>query len=158
LPSHILNENQATDTLYPERWPARSSLIESERRLFYVALTRAKRAVYIFSSRVGNQQVSRFIHEAFVPETMAVVNTIHGVMKNGIGTLADRHALTSAARHGELKAGILCILRDAMQAAPACQLAVQLLLPQVLSVLSVPFRYPEAYPDQITSPPRQRRD
>jgi hypothetical protein len=158
LPCHLLNENQATDTLHPERWPARSSLIESERRLFYVAVTRARKAAYVFTSGVGNQKVSRFIHEAFVPETVAAVSALHGIMRSGTATPADRQALRNAACRGEMKAGVLCVLRDAMQAAPACQQAVQSILPDVLSVASTPFRYPEAYPDQRAPRPTQRRD
>ena len=157
LPSHDRNDNQATDRLYPERWPARSSLIESERRLFYVAVTRARKAAYIFTSRIGNQKVSRFIHETFVPETMAAVNAVHGIMRSGSATVSDRQALRDAARHGEMKAGILCMLRDAMRAVPACEQAVRSILPEVLSTTAVPFRYPEAYPDQSAPRPIPRR-
>ena len=157
MPSHILNDNQATDRQFPERWPVRSSLIESERRLFYVAVTRAKKTTYIFTSKNG-QRVSRFVHEAFVPETVAAVNAVHLVIKKGTATASERQALLNAARHGELRTGVLCILRDAMQAAPGCQPAVQSLLPEVLSVTPIPFRYPEAYPDEGGPQPPQRRD
>jgi DNA helicase II / ATP-dependent DNA helicase PcrA len=118
LPSSVANENQATDKLYPERWPVRSSLIESERRLFYVALTRARKGVYVFTSKQGNQKVSRFIHEAFVPQTAAAVNAAQAVMKNGTALLAQKDSLRRAAQHAELKAGVLNILRDVMHAAP----------------------------------------
>lgn len=153
MPNHMENENQATDKLYPERWPVRSSLIESERRLFYVAVTRARKRAYIFSSRKANQQVSRFIHEALIPETMAAVEAVHGVMQRGRASRAECQALCQAARHGELKNGLLNILRDALPNRPK---VVEALLSQVVSVKPISFRYPEAYPDQ-TSPRPDRR-
>jgi DNA helicase-2/ATP-dependent DNA helicase PcrA len=158
LPSSVANENQATDKLYPERWPARSSLIESERRLFYVALTRARKGVYVFSSRCGNQKVSRFIHEAFVPETAAAVDAAHAVLRTGMALLAQRGALRKAGRHDELKAGVLDILRDVMQAAPGCQPVVEMLLGEVLAVPPEAFKYPEAYPDAPPAQAARRRD
>ena len=157
LPCHVTNDNQATDKLYPERWPPRSSLIESERRLFYVALTRARKAAYLFTSRIGNQKVSRFIHEAFIPETMAAVNAVHGIMRSGSASAADRQALLNAVGHGEMKLGVLSMLSDALQTAPACMQVVYSLLPEVVSVALVPFRYPEAYPDPSALRPVQRR-
>jgi hypothetical protein len=131
LPSYIANENLATDKQYPERWPARSSLIESERRLFYVAVTRAREGVYIYTSRNGNQRISRFIHESFIPQTVGAVDTVQGVMKRGTVTYEERQALLNAARHAELKAGLFNILRDAIQAVSSCWEAIQSLLPEI---------------------------
>jgi hypothetical protein len=40
----------------------------------------------------------------------------------------------------------------------ACRQAVESILPDVVSVAAVPFRYPEAYPDEMAPRPTQRRD
>ena len=119
--------------------------------------SRARKAAYLFTSRIGNQKVSRFIHEAFIPATMAAVNAVHGIMRNGSATAAERQALRNAVGHGEMKVGVLWMLSDALQTAPACQQAVHSLLPEVVSVALVPFRCPEAYPDWSAPSPVQRR-
>jgi hypothetical protein len=131
-------------------------LVESERRLFSVALTRARKGVYVFATKNAKQKVSRFIHEAFIPETVAAVDSVAGIMERGTATEADRRALTDAARQFELRGGLVYILRDAMQAAPGCRQAVQSLLPGLLSVPLTPFCYPEAYPDTTEAQPTRR--
>ena len=141
-----------------ERWPARSSLIERERRLFSVALTRARKGVYVFATKNAKQKVSRFIYEAFITETVAAVDSVAGIMKRSTATEADHRVLTDAARYAEVRAGLLYILRDAMQAAPACRPVVQSLLTGLLSVTLTPYCYPEAYPDDTEAQPTRRRD
>ena len=64
--------------------PEPSEAIENERRLFYVALTRAKKAVYIGainSAHGGNRQLgeslpSRFLEEMRLVPTIAIMESL----------------------------------------------------------------------------------
>lgn len=140
--------NQATDSHYPERWPAKSSLIERERRLFYVAITRAKKAAFIFSSNFGNK-VSRFIHESFVNETSSAIDAINRIKKSNSVNPADLSALRLAAGHGTMKDGLVSILHDSALANPAIKETLASAVTEVSITPKTPFRYPEAYPDQV---------
>lgn len=140
--------NQATDSHYPERWPAKSSLIERERRLFYVAITRAKKAAFIFSSNVGNK-ISRFIHESFVNETSSAIDAINRIKKSNSVNPADLSALRLAAGHGTMKDGLVSILHDSALANPAIKETLASAVTEVSITPKTPFRYPEAYPDQV---------
>lgn len=140
--------NQATDSHFPERWPAKSSFIERERRLFYVAITRAKKAAYIFSSNFRNK-VSRFIHESFVNETSSAIDAINRIKKTNSVSPADLSALRLAAGHGTIKDGLVSILHDSALANPAIKETLDSVVTEVSITPKTPFRYPEAYPDQV---------
>jgi len=90
--------------------PAQSQVIENERRLFYVAITRAKKAVFIGTSRAsaeglatsaGGGQVSRFIHET---EYQAVLDVMTPLQQVAAGHAdAKRTLLAAVTRHGSCK-------------------------------------------------------
>ena len=79
------NDDLTFDKRDPQRDPAASEWIENERRLFYVALTRAKRAVYIGTTyqhpvltknqsdtKLTERKPSRFLEEIERPQTFMV--------------------------------------------------------------------------------------
>lgn len=149
--------NQATDSHYPERWPAKSSFIERERRLFYVAITRAKKAAYIFTSNFGNK-ISRFIHESFVNETSSAIDAINRIKKMNLVKPADISALKLAAGHGTIKDGLVSIMHDIALTNPAIKETLAPLVTEVSNTPKTPFRYPEAYPDQIEVNSQKKSD
>jgi ATP-dependent exoDNAse (exonuclease V) beta subunit len=74
-------------------------VVETERRLFYVAITRAKREVYIgvsLSPRAGDQassttpEVSRFVEEMHLKPTVAIMHHVVAVHRGKpVGNLHD---------------------------------------------------------------------
>ncbi len=75
------------------------SVVETERRLFYVAITRAKREVYIgvsISPHAGDQansaipEVSRFVEEMHLKATVAIMHHVVAVQRGkSLGNLHD---------------------------------------------------------------------
>ena len=115
MPCLIADENPIFDKEHIVSVKSPSSLIDSERRLFYVALTRAREAVYISTSvtpRLGQQAnsavplPSRFIDELQLSETRQVIDTFHS-LKQG-----DQSTLTQLANIIREKAGLKGIVRN----------------------------------------------
>jgi superfamily I DNA/RNA helicase len=145
-------ENVATE-------PEPSEALENERRLFYVALTRAKIAVFVGSCRPPDKGVSekgcetlpsRFISEMRVPDTLAAMWAIHRIAS---GELQSSDEVVAIAR----EACDAQIIRDNFLAYLS-KLGKRELLQSVSNAFSgaaeTPFVYPFAYP---TIQDRQRR-
>ena len=142
--------NVAVNRRDPGRAPDPTQTLESERRLFYVALTRARRSVHLFADPDDRRPLSRFVHEACVDATVDAVGALQDLAEHG----DDAHRgcidrLREGARtDGRLREGLLKMLRLAAQQAPphretplaAATLAVN-------EIDAAPFSYPRAYPD-----------
>jgi ATP-dependent exoDNAse (exonuclease V) beta subunit len=97
-----------TEEVVPD--PKSSPVLETERRLFYVAVTRARKAVFIgtaIAPRKGQQgrsksvTPSRFVRELALPETRAVLDAAAGDLSSPAGTKALRDSVRNA---GHLRA------------------------------------------------------
>jgi len=66
-----------------------TSQLENERRLFYVALTRAKKAVYLGITQASNQVVSQFIDEMHLAATKAIMQNVRESRGTVQSTLRD---------------------------------------------------------------------
>jgi len=83
--------------------PEPSELVENERRLFYVALTRARRGVFIGACSAGSRkrQPSRFLDELQLPPTVAVMGQLQQL---AAGNPDGRQGLLDAVRaHGGIR-------------------------------------------------------
>ncbi|MFN7989776.1 MAG: ATP-dependent helicase [Thermoanaerobaculia bacterium] len=103
----LLRENVVetfdTEEVVPD--PQTSPVLETERRLFYVAVTRARKAAFIgtaIAPRKGQQgrsrapAPSRFVRELALPETRAVLDAVTGDLSSLAGTKALRDSIRSA--------------------------------------------------------------
>ncbi|HPH95436.1 MAG TPA: ATP-dependent helicase [Anaerolineaceae bacterium] len=110
LPCLFPNEGRIFDTARQIDTPEPSDAIENERRLFYVALTRARQAVYIGISRrmlytreqkLEESRPSRFIDEVLVRPTVDVMNRLQQLASGETGAA---ESLTHAVKkHGGAK-------------------------------------------------------
>jgi len=90
MPCEILPNNPIFDKSGRVKEPKSSDPIENERRLFYVAITRAKKSVLIGIPSVNTgdhsqsttPQVSQFIEEMNLCPTQEIFHEFHQVMKN----------------------------------------------------------------------------
>jgi len=105
--SPLLRENVVdtfdTDEVVPD--PKTSPVLETERRLFYVAVTRAKKAAFIGTSiapRKGQQGrsrapvPSRFVRELALSETRAVLDAVSGDLSTPTGMKTFRDSVRFA--------------------------------------------------------------
>lgn len=91
MPVLLSEELTVWDKTHTATPPTRGgSVVETERRLFYVAITRAKREVYIgvsLSPRAGDQssstipEVSRFVEEMHLKPTVAIMHHVVAVQR-----------------------------------------------------------------------------
>lgn len=133
------------------REPEPSEIIENERRLFYVAITRARKGVLIGASappamgsrgKSGVSTSSRFLHEIQREATVALMQPLQRL---AAGQLPARAELRSAvAKHGNVKAvvqnlltGYLPRLKEHTLAAELSSIAAQ--------VPERRFGYPQTY-------------
>ncbi len=88
--------------------PEASQAIENERRLFYVAITRARKAVYIAASSpstaeesTANDRIfpSRFIEEMRLPETLPILDQLSEV------TVMSKEGIDKWMHHVKQQAG-----------------------------------------------------
>ena len=80
----VLKENalQIFDTEHPEKLENMSPILESERRLFYVGITRAKKALHLSTITPNNLQKSgplpsRFLEEADIETCKQLLENLH---------------------------------------------------------------------------------
>ncbi len=97
--------------------PAQSQVIENERRLFYVAITRARKAVFIGVSQARSQgvtanggQVSRFVHEMEYTPTFEVISALQRVVEGHAD--AKQALLKAVVKHGANKRVINSLLNE----------------------------------------------
>lgn len=111
------------DVLAPERALPPTERVEAERRLFYVAVTRARASVLIGLPRPPAEP-SRFIDEALPAPTAAAVATLHGITRAGALSPAAADALRRAARHPALRAGLLGLVDRLIEREPGATAAL----------------------------------
>jgi hypothetical protein len=155
LPNLRSSETLVEDTEHPERSQDRTEAIESERRLFYVAITRARQTVSIFTEDTKRNQPSRFIYEALPAVTADSVNALTQAL--AVGTLSEDglHMLRGGAREQVLHHGLMNILELALKECRDRQPLIERMMGAIGSVRPRPFQYPASF-RPAPAEPRQR--
>lgn len=146
MPYLYHSENQVFDTLGQISEPNPSEAIENERRLFYVALTRAREGVYIGTGTTRedalSQKPSQFIDEIQFKSTTKIMTDVQKIASGNEGSKAD---LLS---HITLLGGIKSLIQNLLSHYLVV-LGDQPLIGEVASRVSsspeIPFRYRFAY-------------
>jgi len=152
IPCLYATGNQVFDTSGQVREPDPSEAIENERRLFYVALTRAKEAVYIGtgSTREGSQsnKPSRFIDESQVEPTVKVMTALQQV------AAGRQDAKTTLLSHLTQFGGIKSLIQNLLSYYLVA-LGDQSLIGKIALIVSssreIPFRYRFPYSASATN-------
>ena len=143
LPQHRANRNSVQDSAVGNRPPTHSTWLENERRLFYVALTRARQQVIIGLATDDDDTTSRFIEELDLEPTQQLAKAIVNLGQD------DPQALAMTARSWNNRHHILQQLQQSY--APLLPEEVADHLQQVQrSPRPKPAGYHEAYPFNIT--------
>lgn len=130
------DDAEVENVLHPERALARTETIEAERRLFYVAVTRARRAVLMGVPGPVDAR-SRFVEEALVGPTTRAVAAIQGAARAGAAAPSALEAVRAAAKHGPLHAALPGLLARTRAAAPGAGAALDRLAEAVASAQPV---------------------
>ena len=146
MPCLYATGNRVFDKLGKIREPDPSEAIENERRLFYVAITRAKEAVYIGTGTTRedsqSQKPSRFIDEIQYEPTVKVMTALQQTASGK--KEAKLNLLSHIAQFGGIKSLIQNLLSHYLVA-----LGDQSLIGKVASIISssreIPFSYRFAY-------------
>jgi DNA helicase-2/ATP-dependent DNA helicase PcrA len=146
LPDLRASENFAEDGEHPERSLDRTECVESERRLFYVAVTRARKGVFIYAKDNERQKVSRFVHEALVGQTTRAVTALQGIIETGLVTPEAMARLREGATQEHLRTGLIEMLSAAMRSHAKHGAALGRTLSQVAAVRPHAFQYPDSLP------------
>lgn len=80
LPDLRPSMNMCQNYRCPWKNTRQASAIESQRRLFYVAVTRARKTLHLFANFDNTRPLSRFVVEADVIKTSNVVNALQGLI------------------------------------------------------------------------------
>jgi DNA helicase-2/ATP-dependent DNA helicase PcrA len=151
MPFLVGNGNLVYDKAGIVQEPVPSEIIENERRLFYVAITRARTGVLIGASappamgsrgRSGASIPSRFLHEIQREPTVALMQPLQRL---AAGQPAARAELRSAvAKHGNVKAVVQNLLAGYLPGLKEHTLAAE--LGSIAAQLPArPFGYPQTY-------------
>lgn len=136
---------------HPNRTLDPTETLESERRLFYVAVTRARKKVFLFADCNENQLLSRFVHEAYIADTVDAVCALQELVDSPTHTKERLATIKSGAvADARLREGLLKMIRrfSAMeQLSGNVEKLLEKAAFQVNACKSVPFSYPQAYPD-----------
>ncbi|MEZ4469829.1 MAG: ATP-dependent helicase [bacterium] len=97
----------AEDRAHPERSRGRTDVMEAERRLFYVALTRARQSVRVFTDCEAREAPSRFVFEAALPRVHAAIEAVQLALETGRVTATTKAALAPAATDASLHDSLL---------------------------------------------------
>ncbi|MBB1125789.1 ATP-dependent helicase [Thiospirillum jenense] len=146
MPCLYATGNRVFDKTGKIQEPAPSASIENERRLFYVAITRAKEAVYIGAGITRKdsplQKSSRFIDEIQCEPTIKVMTALQQTASGNQAAQSD--LLSQITRFGGMKGLMKNLLAHYLVA-----LGDQSLIGKVASVISsskeIPFSYRFAY-------------
>jgi len=153
MPNLYTTNNQIFDTSGNIKEPEPSSTIESERRLFYVAITRAKKAVYIGTTTLRkNSRPSRFIDEIQYNPTVKIMGTLQRIAQ---GEENAKHKFLSLVTQF---AGIKSVMRSLLSHY-LIELKDQSLIKEVTSIVAssheTPFKYRIPYsslpPEETTN-------
>jgi superfamily I DNA/RNA helicase len=134
----------------PNRTLSPTETLESERRLFYVAVTRARKGLYLFADASDSRPESRFIPEAVVEPTLHAVGLLQRLGRRADNpNLCVKGLVESAGKDARLREGVLKMLRRMATDASAEEVkkVVGNATYLVNSRESAPFTYPRAYPE-----------
>ena len=92
LPSLRPLADEAGDRAHPERSQGQTAAIEAERRLFYVALTRARVSVQIFTDGGERDAPSRFVEEAGLTAATPALKALN--QPTGVAASTRTHSLS----------------------------------------------------------------
>lgn len=140
--------NVCTNTHDPDRTMEATTNIESERRLFYVALTRARRSVHLFADPTSKRPVSRFVHESFLHATVDAITNLQCLLRRQLpDAVTVPNIVQSGAKDAHLREGMLKMIRRLSEGTddPAVVGPLTALLYRLNSVPPAPFSYPHAY-------------
>ncbi len=131
--------------------PEPSEIIENERRLFYVALTRARKGVLVGASAppamgsMGKSRAnvpSRFLYEIQREPTVALMQPLQRLAARQPAARAELR--TAVATHGHVKPVVQKLLRDYLPSLEERKLAAE--LRSIAARLpALPFAYPQTY-------------
>ena len=130
----------------PSRSLDRTECVESERRLFYVAVTRAKTGCFIYTQDTERRKVSRFIHEALAEPTAQAITALQGVIETGRLTPEAAGRLRHGAGQAFLRSGLMEMLASAMRDRTEYGPVLSEALAQVAAVQPRAFQSPAAFP------------
>jgi DNA helicase-2/ATP-dependent DNA helicase PcrA len=151
MPVHIADDVGIYDKTGTVPEPPSSPPLESERRLFYVAITRAKKHLYIGvitppqrgqQSQSASPLPSRFLEEMQLPPTEALVSAIQHLLQTG-----DQEKMDAAVRKWQASRKIITYLVEQYvnRLASDSELGKSL-LSLLADVTELPFQYTRAYP------------
>lgn len=143
------------DTKDPNRNPDATIAIESERRLFYVGVTRPRVGLYFsYDASTERRRKSRFLHEAQRSQTLDSVSAMQGLLSGiGLGSRLVERIASGAQADAHLAQGLRVMLARATVEAPSERLPdLQSALVAVTAARSRPFSYLEPYPRADRSP------
>jgi ATP-dependent exoDNAse (exonuclease V) beta subunit len=157
LPCHYNTENLIFDKARKVREPEPSEVIENERRLFYVALTRAKKMVFIGIDGQTSQNnsltgtASRFLEEIEFGPTAAIMEAMQQLAAGN--RQAQTTLLEAIEQYGGYKKVTANLLAGYLK-----DLGDTPLLGQIAGIVAtkseVPFAYKSAYPTRKKSTPK----
>lgn len=150
--------NTCVNVRDPTRVAEATATIESERRLFYVAVTRARRTLHLFASPEERRPESRFIHEACVEPTLDAVEALQRlVSEQGQRARLIKRLEMAADKDARLRDGLVKMIRRASESddsGGALRKALSEALFRINKLPQRPFAYPHAYPEFHHAPPR----
>ncbi len=148
MPVHIADDVGVYDKTGTVPEPPASPALESERRLFYVAITRAKKHVYIgtLDAPAHGQQLqsstslpSRFLEEMQLPPTEAFVEAIQQSLQRGVG-----EKLATAIKNWPGHRALITYLVEQYLVLPPAD--KKRLLQFLTTLPETPFQYTYTYP------------
>ena len=136
----------------PSRNPDPTETLESERRLFYVALTRAEESLHLFADPTSQRPLSRFVHEAQIQTTTTSINSLQTLHRGSpVRHHSIRNLVVGARSDARLRDGLLNMLRRISQhSTSAHRHWLSRATVAVNNQQAIIFAYPNAYPDSVT--------
>jgi len=154
MPCLYATGNRVFDKSGQIREPEPSEAIENERRLFYVAITRAKEAIYIGTGTTRedsqSQKPSRFIEEIQYEPTVKVMTALQQVATGEIGS--KETLLSHITQFGGIK-NLIQILLSNYLVTLGDQSLIGKIASKIASSQETPFSYRFAY-----SAPQENND
>ncbi len=152
--------NVCVNRIHPARAADATQALESERRLFYVAVTRARKTLHFFADPSDMRMLSRFVYEAAADNTRDAVTALQHLLRDSGDAEKHRNILAEAAkRYAHLQDGLLAMLRRAVEDSPEIKREeIDKAVATINRLRPAPFAYPHAYPSSSESDIRNRWD